>query len=142
MVTPKDRLPHFDFHHGGISVPDLDAAIEWYGRMLDFVVESRFEIPQIPAKAAFIRRGSLRFELFEVSGAAGLPEDRRYPDRDLKTHGNKHVAFRICDIAPLTAALEARGADIALRVDAPFGRGIFVRDMAGNLIEFVEHGPD
>ena len=76
------------FHHGGISVPDLEASIRWYHDTLGFEVEQRFEIPKAHARVAMIRRGSLRMELFEVEDAKPLPEDRRLPDRDLKTHGN------------------------------------------------------
>jgi methylmalonyl-CoA/ethylmalonyl-CoA epimerase len=125
------------FHHGGISVPDLDASIAWYQRMLGFDVERRFHIPQIPADVAILQRGSLRLELFQVPNAHALPEDRRHPDRDNRTHGNKHVAFAVRDVKQAECTLRARGADIALVVDAAHGAGFFVRDNAGNLIEFV-----
>ena len=85
-----------------------------------------------------LRKGPLRFEIFEVEGAAPLPEDRRYPPRDLKTHGNKHVAFRVADLELFLAEMEAKGADVAFVVREAFGKGCFIRDCAGNLIEFVE----
>ena len=85
-------------HHGGISVPDLEASIRWYAEVLDFEVEQRLEIPAIPAKVAMLWRGDLRLELFEVPGAQPLPEERRHPNLDLRTHGNKHLAFAIKDI--------------------------------------------
>jgi hypothetical protein len=34
------------FHHGGVSVPDLEASIRWYREVLGFEVEHRFEIPK------------------------------------------------------------------------------------------------
>lgn len=131
-------MAEFTFHHGGVSVPSLDEAVEWYGRVLGFVEERRFAIPPARAKVAFIRKGSLRFELFEVEGAAPLPEDRRTPDRDLLTHGNKHVAFRVENLDAFLAEMEGLGADIAFVVRQDFGFGCFIRDCAGNLIEFVE----
>lgn len=131
-------MAEFTFHHGGVSVPSLDAAIEWYGRVLGFEVEKRFFIEAANAKAAMVRKGALRFELFEVAGAAPLPEDRRHPPTDLKTHGNKHVAFRVADIESFLAEMEMKGADIAFVVREAFGKGCFIRDPAGNLIEFVE----
>jgi methylmalonyl-CoA/ethylmalonyl-CoA epimerase len=127
----------FRFHHGGVSVPNLEEAILWYQQMLGFEVERRFPIPQIPANVAMIKRGELRFELFEVPNANPLPEDRRFPDRDNRTIGNKHVAFCVTDVAALEQQLRAKGADIAMVVNAKHGRGFFVRDNAGNLIEFV-----
>ena len=129
--------PSFTFHHGGVSVPSLSEAIEWYRSMLGFEVESEFPISAAKAKVAMIRRGDLRFELFEVADAHPLPEDRRFPDRDVQTHGNKHVAFRVDDVEAMLESLTNKGADIALVVREQFGTGFFVRDCAGNLIEFV-----
>jgi catechol 2,3-dioxygenase-like lactoylglutathione lyase family enzyme len=130
-------MADFTFHHGGVSVPSLEAAIDWYGDVLGFEVEKRFYIEAAKAKAAMIRKGPLRFELFEVAGAAPLPEDRRHPPSDLKTHGNKHVAFCVEDIDIFLAEMEAKGVDIAFVVREEFGSGCFIRDPAGNLIEFV-----
>ncbi|GGD55664.1 VOC family protein [Erythrobacter arachoides] len=134
-------MAEFTFHHGGVSVPSLDAAIEWYGHVLGFEVEKRFYIEAARSRTAMIRKGPLRFELFEVEGAAPLPEDRRHPPSDLKTHGNKHLAFQVDDIDVFLAEMEDKGADVAFVVREEFGRGCFLRDCAGNLIEFVEE-PD
>ena len=125
-------------HHGGISVPDLEASIQWFGRVLEFDVENRFEIPAIPAKVAMLRRGDLRVELFEVSGAQGLPDERRQPNTDLRTHGNKHLAFAVENADATAAVLKARGADIVFVGHFEFGSNVFIRDNAGNLIEFVQ----
>lgn len=135
-------MAEFTFHHGGVSVPDIEAAITWYGQVLGFVVEKRFAIEQANAKAAMIRKGPLRFELFEAAGAAPLPEDRRHPPRDIQTHGNKHVAFRVEDLEAFLTEMVAKGADIAFVVREEFGKGCFIRDCAGNLIEFVEEPAD
>lgn len=131
-------MAEFTFHHGGISVPSLDEAIAWYGRVLGFEVERRFYIEAARSRTAMFRKGPLRFEIFEVEGAAPLPEERRSPQADLRTHGNKHLAFRVQDLDGFLAEMEAKGADIALVVREPFGNGCFIRDCAGNLIEFVE----
>lgn len=131
-------MAQFTFHHGGVSVPSLDDAIEWYGRVLGFEVEKRFFIEAAKARAAMVRKGPLRFEIFEVEGAAPLPEDRRYPPRDLKTHGNKHVAFRVEDLEAFLTEMEEQQVDVAFVVREAFGKGCFIRDCAGNLIEFVE----
>ena len=133
-----DAPPEFDFHHGGVSVPDLDATIAWYRDVLGFAVEKRFRIAAAGAEVAMLRRGALRFELFEVAGAKPLPEERRHPPSDLQTHGNKHLAFRVDDLESFLDAMRHRGADIAFVVREDFGRSCFLRDCAGNLIEFVE----
>lgn len=125
-------------HHGGISVPDLEASIEWFARVLGFEVEKRFEIEPVPAKVAMIQRGDLRVELFEVPGAAPLPAARRVPNEDLKTHGNKHLAFAIPDVDAAERELRELGVDIVFVGRFKFGSNIFLRDNAGNLIELVE----
>ena len=131
-------MAEFTFHHGGVSVPSLDAAIDWYDRVLGFAVERRFWIEAARSHTAMLKKGPLRFELFEVEGAAPLPEDRRHPPRDLKTHGNKHLAFRVADLDAFLAEMEQHQADVAFVVREAFGKGCFIRDCAGNLIEFVE----
>ncbi|MDK2770020.1 MAG: VOC family protein [Sphingomonas sp.] len=127
----------FTFHHGAVSVPSLDEAADWYGRVMGFSVEKKFEIPAISARVAMLRKGPLRMEVFEVTNAAPLPDDRRVPNRDLQTHGNKHVAFRVADLDATIAELEAMGVEIVFVVREKYGSGAFIRDCAGNLIEFV-----
>lgn len=131
-------MAEFSFHHGGVSVPSLDAAIDWYGRVLGFAVEKRFWIEAARSHTAMLKKGPLRFELFEVEGAAPLPEDRRHPPSDLKTHGNKHLAFRVDDLEVFLAEMADKAVDVAFVVREAFGKGCFIRDCAGNLIEFVE----
>ncbi|MDE1915334.1 MAG: VOC family protein [Sphingomonadales bacterium] len=135
-------MADFTFHHGGVSVPSLEEALDWYGRVLGFELEKRFYIEAARSHAAMVRKGPLRFEIFEVEGAAPLPEDRRHPPRDLQTHGNKHVAFQVADLEAFLAEMEDKQADIAFVVRESFGKGCFVRDCAGNLIEFVEEPMD
>ena len=90
---------------------------------------------------AFLRRGDLRIELFEVAGASPLPEDRRDPDKDLRTHGNKHVSFAVKDVRAVAGELKLRGADIVFVVDVGPVTVAFIRDIAGNLIELFQQ-PD
>jgi methylmalonyl-CoA/ethylmalonyl-CoA epimerase len=135
----SERL-EFWHHHGGISVPDLDAAIEWWRRVLGFEVEARFPIPAIPAEVAMLKHGPLRIELFQVPGASPLPGERREPDTDVHTHGNKHVSFAVADVRPFAEELRRRGADIVWVKEMKHGANIFIRDNAGNLIEFVQAG--
>ncbi|WDS35051.1 VOC family protein [Pseudoxanthomonas sp.] len=125
-------------HHGAMSVPDLNAAIAWYARVLGFALERRFPIPAIPAEVAMLRRGPMRIELFEVPGAAPLPPERLLPDSDNRTHGNKHVAFAVPDVDAAAAHLHAQQADVVWVKRFPWGANIFLRDPAGNLIELVE----
>jgi len=76
--------------------------------------------------------------LFSVKDSKPVPEERKTPDTDIATQGNKHVAFATKDAEALLKELEGKGADVALVVRADHGTGFYIRDCAGNLIEFVE----
>lgn len=130
----------FWHHHGGVSVPNLDDSIAWYRDVLGFEVAERIKIPTIPAEIAMMRNGPLHMELFQVEGAQTLPVERREPDSDLRTHGNKHVSFAVDNVQEFAAELRRRGADIVWVKEMKHGSNIFIRDNAGNLIEFVQ-GP-
>jgi len=132
---------HVQFHHLGISVADLDASISWYEAMLGFRLEKRHPMPSIPAEVAFLVNGDLRIEMFSVPGAAPLPEGRRIPDEDLRTHGNKHIAFAVEDVMALAETLKSRGVDLVWAKTFEFGAAMFIRDNTGNLIEFLQAPP-
>jgi methylmalonyl-CoA/ethylmalonyl-CoA epimerase len=138
MQSLQPLLPVLVPHHFGISVPDLDAAVAWYERMLGFTLEQQLSIEKIPARIAFVRRDQYRIEIFEVPGAAPLPEERRVPDLDLRTHGNKHMCFEVPDVPAAVAALRGAGADIAFELNVDGNPTAFIRDASGNLIELLE----
>jgi methylmalonyl-CoA/ethylmalonyl-CoA epimerase len=134
--------PELTADHIGISVPDIDASIAWYGRMFGFELEMRQHLPIIPAEIAFLRRDGFRIELFQVEGAAPLPPERREPNLDLRTHGNKHVCYRLADVPGTVAVLRERGADIVFEKIINGTPMAFIRDNAGNLIELIQRSPD
>jgi methylmalonyl-CoA/ethylmalonyl-CoA epimerase len=125
-------------HHGAVSVPDLDASIDWYRRVLEFTVEQRFQIPGQQTEVAMLRRGEMRVELFQSAGSKPAHSDRREPNLDFKTQGNLHFAFAVPDVHAFAAMLREGGADVVWVRDFEFGSTAFIRDNAGNLIEFVE----
>ncbi|MEE4454024.1 VOC family protein [Novosphingobium resinovorum] len=125
------------FHHAAMSVPDIEAAAQWYEDVLGFRVERRFAIPG-GTQAMFLEREGLRIELFQVADPRPMPVERLDPREDLKTLGNKHAAFTVADYDGFRADLIARGIEPVLEVGEAFGRGLFIRDGAGNVIEFLE----
>ena len=48
------------------------------------------------------------------------------------------VFFRVADLDAFLGEMAEKGADVAFVVREAFGKGCFIRDCAGNLIEFVE----
>ena len=73
-----------------------------------------------------------------MPGAKPLPAERRMPDTDVHTHGNKHVSFAVREVREFAEELKKRAADIVCVREMPHGANIFIRDNAGNLIEFVQ----
>ena len=67
-----------------------------------------------------------------------MPDERRKANTDLRTHGNKHVAFAVRNVDEVAEQLRARNADIEFVGHFPHGDNIFIRDNAGNLVEFVQ----
>lgn len=124
--------------HFGISVPDLDASIDWYSSMFGFRLEMREFIAVIPAHVAFLRLEGMRIELFQVEGGHPLPPERRDPNLDVRTHGNKHMCYRVVNVAAMVARLRERGADIVFSKTIHNTPMAFIRDNAGNLIELIQ----
>jgi methylmalonyl-CoA/ethylmalonyl-CoA epimerase len=137
MANPTTETFAFKPHHCGISVPDIEASIAWYQQMLGFSVAKREGFGQV--QIVFMKNGDFYIELFQVAGAAPLPESRRTPDQDLRTHGTKHIAFAVDDLRKAVTILRQRGADIAMdgsdRTSGP--RAVFIRDNSGVIIELV-----
>jgi methylmalonyl-CoA/ethylmalonyl-CoA epimerase len=127
-------------HHLGISVPDLEASVAWYRDMLGFSLETYSTVEAANAKIAFMKKGDFCIELFEVEGAASMPESRRYPNQDIATHGTKHIAFEVRDLRRLMDSLKQRGVDVAMDVFTMEDTiCAFIRDNSGVLIELLQY---
>ena len=96
----------------------------------------RGTLKKAQAEVAFIKHDDFYIELFQVTGAATMPESRRHPDTDIATHGTKHIAFEVEDIHELINVLRQRGADIVSERD----QNAFIHDNSGILIEFIQTG--
>jgi methylmalonyl-CoA/ethylmalonyl-CoA epimerase len=140
-------------HHVSISIPDIETAIDWYGRVFGFAVDKRFAIDAIPAQGAFLERDGLRLELWQAGTGASVSPARREPNTDLFEGGTKHVAFAVDDLQGQLEALHEAGVDIAaiqrhptmpMQVESmppaqdPPAFAAFIRDPFGTLIELLE----
>ena len=133
------RRPRVRPHHVGISVADLEESIAWTGQALGFELEFLTAVPEDVRRVAMLVNGDFRVELFEIPGAAALPEERRDPGSDLPTHGVKHVAYVVTGVEPHAERLRALGVDFVwdVRVHGDM-KVLFVRDNTGNLVELME----
>jgi len=139
----KDAQIGFDleWNHVALSVPNIAESIAWYEKMLGFKGTVRGQ-PNANARqiVADLRRGNITIELFQVADAAPLPESRKNPSEDFRTHGVKHFGFEVKNLPAVLAELQAKGVKMAFDMrDTPTEAFAFISDNAGNAIELIEH---
>jgi metallo-beta-lactamase class B len=129
-----------EWNHVALSVPNIAESIAWYEKMLGFKGTVRPGQPGARQQVADLRRGNITIELFQVTDAAPLPESRKNPSEDFRTHGVKHFGFEVKNLPAVLAELKAKGVKMAfdLRV-TPTEDFAFISDNAGNAIELIEH---
>jgi methylmalonyl-CoA/ethylmalonyl-CoA epimerase len=135
----KSGIVEVNPHHFGVSVPDIEASVKWYEEMFGFAVAKRMEMGT-GGKIVFVRRGDFYIEFFQMTGAQPLPDDRRFPQKDLMTHGWKHLSFVVKDAHKAAAALKERGVEVVMEGGEGARAMAFIRDNAGNLIELNQVG--
>ncbi len=129
--------------HVGIAVPDLDAAVEWYGATLGLVVTHEEDNEEQGVREAMLAApggiGGAAVQLLaplRPDSAIGKFLDRSGP-------GLQQVAYRVADIEEVSAALRAKGLRLIYdqRGGGTAGSRInFVhpKDAGGVLVELVE----
>lgn len=127
-------------NHVAISVADLEESIAWYQKVFDFSVIDRSEIPGTGIKVSHMQGEGFLLEIFSAPNSNPLPEDRKVPNLDLLTQGNKHFSFGVKDGHKAKEEMEALGVDIAFIAEVDGTYGVFIRDNTGNLIEIFEEG--
>jgi len=125
--------------HVALSVPNIPESIAWYEKMLGFKEIRRGGQPT-GQQTALIRRGNINIELFQLPNAAPLPESRKNPSEDFRTHGVKHFGFEVKNLPAVLAELKAKGVKMAFDMrDDPGTAFAFISDNAGNAVELIEH---
>jgi len=120
-------------HHVAINVPDIDAAVKWYGDVLGFAVEKRDFIRGFRGRNALLKHGDFRIELFQNENIVPRPEEQT-PPPGTEMLGFRQLAFSVADRRAFTEMLERKGVDITMRL--PDGTALFIRDNSGNVLEF------
>jgi catechol 2,3-dioxygenase-like lactoylglutathione lyase family enzyme len=114
-------------------VDDVEAAITFYTRHLDFILESH------PAASfAILSRGDLRFLLSAPSGPGGASQPM--PDgRSPEPGGWNRIQLQSDDLNSLVETLRSAGAHFRNDIVSGIGgRQILLDDPAGNPIELFE----
>ena len=124
--------------HVGISVANMEEALEWYSKNLDFKLVNDSYVPPLGARICFVKNGDFQLELFKYDDPKPIPADRLTPNTDLQTIGTKHVAFEVPDMKAIKEKFLANGVDIAHEVMMEGNNVMFVRDNSGVIIEFIQ----
>ncbi len=129
-----------NIHHVAISVPSVEESIAWYEEMLGFEVVNRAHIPGLDVEVQVVHMQGPGFllELFQVEGAATLPESRSHPNTDFRTHGVKHFALEVPDAGDFVEELVAKGVRLVHVAEVDGTYGAFILDNSGNLIEIFQ----
>jgi glyoxylase I family protein len=138
-------------HHAAIAVPDIEAALRFYGDVVGFEVVNEVTLPggiaslarafgleNAGCKVRMLRKGNSFIELFEFDETLQTESDR-----PVNRIGITHIALASDDAEADYARLEAAGVvfNAALFGAAP-SRFAYGRDPFGNVIELLEHDPE
>ncbi|WP_121631699.1 VOC family protein [Tropicibacter alexandrii] len=119
-----------------LYVDDLDAAHRFYGQMLGLE-----QITRVDGRHAFYRAGATIVLLFLPDATAIPPAKDALPVPPHGAHGPGHLCFACPGEAldQMRALLEDHGLTIESDFNWPHGpRSIYVRDPAGNSVEFAD----
>ncbi|TSA13419.1 MAG: hypothetical protein D4R73_00960 [Deltaproteobacteria bacterium] len=123
-----------------IAVAHLDASINWYREVLGFEVLQRQDFPEFAARVAFLESKGVEIELVESRDFTPAPRPDP-PKNHVLTQGISQLSFRVKNIEEIFARVKSRSIRVALDLvnAAPLKfKAFFIRDLEGNLIEFIE----
>ncbi|MFD1642475.1 VOC family protein [Halohasta litorea] len=142
-------MPDLQTHHVGVTVSDLDRAIDFYRDILGLSVVARFEvageafetgvgIEGASAHFAHLDGGSARIELVEYEPPAeGLPTPQ------LNDAGATHLGLEVADLDAFYNELPSSVDTLSPPQTTETGtRILFLRDPEENLIEILELGAE
>lgn len=119
--------------HTGITVDNMEEALDWYKRNLDFELVSDKYVAPMNIRICFVQNGDFQLELFQHDNGTPVPDYRRELASDLQVSGTKHIAFGVSDLKALKEKFLANGVDIAQEMG---NEVLFIRDNSGVLLEF------
>lgn len=127
-------------NHFGVSVKDMDESIRWYERVFGFTVLDHSIIPAAGVRVCHLQAPGFLIELFCPDDPFPLPEDRKDPNRDILTLGNKHISFGVPDAHILLEEFKKLGVNVVFIAEVDGTYAVYIQDNTGNLIEIFEEG--
>lgn len=136
-AVARPKLAHY-----GLLTANLNAMVEWYGKVLGMSVNHRSRIPLIaritrmgpPFSAfAFVSNDDMdhRIVFFEISDAVVDPEKGHHT-------GLQHIAFEYASLEDLLAAyvrLKGQGIEMLWAADHGVGTSLYYEDPERNVVE-------
>lgn len=125
--------------HIGIMVNDMHQSVEFYTKVLGFLISRKIEIDEF--SAVFIEKDDSKIELMEYRGK-NVP--KRSKGVELKIGSiplNDHISFSVKDIEDTVIELKKKGVKLELepmQLEGGMKLASF-KDPDGMLIELVEH---
>jgi catechol 2,3-dioxygenase-like lactoylglutathione lyase family enzyme len=110
-------------HHVAINVSDVDAALDFYTRVLGLTV--REDRPDFGINGAWLDAGGQQLHLVE-SGATPAP--------------GQHFAVLVEDLTATVQELRDKGVEVGDPMAVGTGLQTFVSDPAGNMVELHQAG--
>lgn len=132
-------------HHVGITVADLDRAVEFYGDVLGFDVLDRFtvsgdafstavDVDDATGRFVHLDGDGVRVELVEYN-----PKGDDVPTETVNQAGAKHLGFAVDDVDSFYEGLPADVETFSEPQTTESGTRIcFLRDPESNLVEVLE----
>jgi catechol 2,3-dioxygenase-like lactoylglutathione lyase family enzyme len=150
------RAEAMAFNHAGLSVTDLDEAIEWYGTVFGlrllfgpFTIDGDTVPSDAPADtfgpewrqmriAHMVASNGVGMELFEFCDP---PAERRTNNFEYWKTGIFHICFTCPDVAETVDRITSHGGRLRTRVHevAPGSYFCYCEDPFGNIVELVNH---
>lgn len=132
-----------EIDHVGIAVPDLDAAVEEYRRLLGVEPSHRERVEDQGVEEVLFRIGTSYIQLLGALGP-GSPVGRFLATRGPGVH---HVAYRVDDVGATLERLRAEGVPLIDETPRPGSRGTTIafvhpKGMGGVLVELVQEGKE
>ncbi|MGI5971688.1 MAG: VOC family protein [Oscillospiraceae bacterium] len=124
--------------HAGITVSDMDKAVQWYEKNLGFTLASRKKYDFMGGmEIAFLGSGEFYIELFCPPNPKEAPEGI-YSDNSVI--GTKHIAFETDDLAAMLKAFEKNNVRILFEAEMEGDWVCFIEDCCKTPIELIERG--
>jgi catechol 2,3-dioxygenase-like lactoylglutathione lyase family enzyme len=138
-------MPELRAHHVGVTVADLDRAVDFYRTVLDLSLLDRFTVDGeafatgvgvdgASADFAHLDAGGVRIELVAYD-----PEGDAVHSGAVNRPGTAHLGFAVEDVDAVYESLPEEVETVsAPQTTASGTRILFVRDPEGNLVELLE----